>query len=65
MIWNLYEWLNKFYSFYTAAIIGIISRTGISIDACHRNQTNKSKLVLKLLSLLKQVFLHKQQDRVL
>ena len=42
------DWLNKFYSFYMAAVIVIISRHGLNIDACHRNQPtdNKSKLVL-------------------
>ena len=29
-----------------AAIVGIISRHGLRIDVCHRNQPNKSKLVL-------------------
>ena len=25
-----------------AAVVGVISRCGLSIDACHRNQTNRS-----------------------
>ena len=29
-----------------AAIVGIVSRHGLRIEACHRNQPNKSKLVL-------------------
>ena len=29
-----------------AAIVGIISRCGLRIEACHRNQPNKSKLAL-------------------
>ena len=30
-----YDWLNKFYSFYVAAVVGIISRCGLSIDVHH------------------------------
>ena len=41
-----YDWLNKYYSFFMAAIVGIISRRGFRIKAHHRNQPNKSKLVL-------------------
>ena len=29
-----------------AAIVGIVSRCGLRIDTCHRNQPNTSKLVL-------------------
>ena len=39
VIWTPYDYLNKFYSFYMAAIVDIV-------DACSRNQPNKSKLVL-------------------
>ena len=46
MIWNSYDRLNKFYSFYLATVVIIVSRNGLSIDMCHRNQDNKSKLVL-------------------
>ena len=42
MIWNPYIWLNIFYSFSMATIVGIISRCGITIEGCHRNQPNKS-----------------------
>ena len=42
MIWTHYDWLNKFLSFYVAAVaVDIISRCGLSIDACHENQSNK------------------------
>ena len=43
---SIYDWLNKFYSFYMAAVVSIISRHGLSIDAYHRNQLDNSKLVL-------------------
>ena len=47
MIWTLYDWLNKLYNFYMAAIIGILgSRRGLTIEACCSNQPNKSKLAL-------------------
>ena len=46
MTWTPYDWLNKFYSCYMAAIVGIVSRCGFIIEAYHRNQPNKSKLVL-------------------
>ena len=39
VIWTPYDYLNKFYSFYMAAIVDIV-------DARSRNQPNKSKLVL-------------------
>ena len=32
---------------YIAAVVGIISRCGISIDAHHRSQPNKYKLALQ------------------
>ena len=38
--------LNMFYSFNLTAVIGIVSRRDLSIDKCHRNQTNGSKPVL-------------------
>ena len=38
MIWTPYDWLNEFYNFYMAALVGIISRYGLTIEACHRNQ---------------------------
>ena len=45
MIWTPYDWLNNFYSCYMAAIVSIISRCGLRIKVCHRNQANKTKLV--------------------
>ena len=41
-----YDWLNKFYSFYMAAIVSIISRHGLTTKVHCRNQPNKSKLAL-------------------
>ena len=46
MIWTLYDWLAKFCSFYTAAVVDIISRCGLNIDTHCTNQPNNSKLVL-------------------
>ena len=37
MIWISYDWLNKFYSFYMAAVVGIISRHGLRNQRCYRN----------------------------
>ena len=55
-----YDWLNKFYGFYMTAMVGIISavcRCGLKIERHHRNQPNKSKLVLyKPFLLLQQLF---------
>ena len=39
-------WLNKFYSFYVAAIVSIANRRGLSIDVFYENQPNKWKLAL-------------------
>ena len=60
MLWTPYDWLNKYYSFCMAAIVGIVSRRrGLRIEARRRNQPNKSKLalykpLLRLYSHLKQ-----------
>ena len=35
-----------------AAVVGIISRRGLSIDACCRDQCNKSKLVMYVLPII-------------
>ena len=32
-----YDWLNKLYSFYVAAVVGIVNRCGVSSDAHCRN----------------------------
>ena len=45
MIWIPYDGLNKFHSFHVVAVVNIISRRGLSIDA-HRNQPDKTKLTL-------------------
>ena len=43
-----YDWLNMFYSFYVIAVVGVISRDGLSIDAHHENQPNKKAYKLAL-----------------
>ena len=47
------HWLHKFYSFYMAAAVNIISRCGLRNEARHRNQSNKNTLAMykPLLSL--------------
>ena len=59
MIWAPYDWLNKIYSFYVETVVGIISRHGLSIDVCYRNQSNKSKVALykPLIHYLKQLYI--------
>ena len=53
VIWTPYDWLNKFYSCYMAAIVVIDGGCGLRVAAHCRNQSNKSKLLLyKLLLLL-------------
>ena len=53
VIWNSYDWLNKFYSCYTADIVFIDDGRGLRIEVRRINQPNKSKLSLykSLLSL--------------
>ena len=51
-----------------AAIVGIVSRRGLRIKARHRNQPNKSKLVLykpllRLCSHLKQPYVNNKMKR--
>ena len=41
-----YDLLNKFYNFYMIAIVSIISKCGLRIEADYRNQHNTTKLVL-------------------
>ena len=41
-----YDWLNKFYRFYVAAVVSIVSRCDLSIDVHHEKQPNKHKLAL-------------------
>ena len=68
MILTQYDWLNKYYSFCTAAIVNIISRHSLRIGARHRNQPNKSKLalykpLLRLYSHLKQSYISNKTKR--
>ena len=35
-----YDKLNRLYDFYIAPVVDIISRCGLRIKACHRNQLN-------------------------
>ena len=49
MIWHdidPYDWLNKLYSFYIAVRVGVVSRHGLTIEACPRNHPDESKLGL-------------------
>ena len=39
-----YDWFNRLYGFYIVAIVGIVSKCGLTIEVCHRNQPNKSRL---------------------
>ena len=43
--------VNNLYSIYVAAVVSIISRRGLSIDARRENQPNKLKLALYKLSV--------------
>ena len=43
---DLYDWLNNFCNFYMAAVVDIVNRHGFTFETCHRNQPNKTKLVL-------------------
>ena len=53
--WSTYYWLNKFYNFYyIAVIVSTVSRRGLRLETCHRNQPNKSKG-----ALYKWLFSHK------
>ena len=46
VVWIPYDWLHKYYRFYMAAIVGIVSRRDFTIEARYRNQGNRSTLVL-------------------
>ena len=67
MIWTPYNWLHKFYSICKAAIVGTVSRPGLTIEAHCRNQPNKSKLALYNLLLhsynyLKQLYMSNKRS---
>ena len=53
MIWTPYDWLNNFYTFYVAAVVGIASRYGLGVDinVQHDNQPNKHRITLYKLSI--------------
>ena len=53
VIWTPYDWLNKFYSFYMAAVVVINDGRGLTVEARRINQPDKSELLLykPLLSL--------------
>ena len=70
MIYTPYDWLNKFYSFYKPDVVSIISVRGFTIEARHRKQTNKTKLVLYNCYFhcnrhLKQLYICQSQDGAL
>ena len=48
---DLYDWLNKFYNFYMAAVFVFGNGRDLRIEACYRNQPNKSKLMMYKLLL--------------
>ena len=48
MIWTPYDWLNKFYNFCMAAIVGINRRCGLRIEECHRYQPNANHRKIKV-----------------
>ena len=51
VIWTLCDWLNKFYSFCMAAIVGFVSICVLRIDAHCENKPKKCKLALYKLSI--------------
>ena len=51
MIWMPYDWFKKSYSFYKAAIVGIVSRCGLSMDARCENQPNKHNVAVYMPSI--------------
>ena len=52
VIWNPYDWLNKFYSFYMAAVVVIDDGRGLTVEAHRIYQPNKSMLSLCMYKLL-------------
>ena len=67
VIWTPYDQLNNIHSFHAEAVVSIISRCGLSIDAGHENQPNKHKLALykpsiHLNSSLKQLYINSKME---
>ena len=46
MIRTPYDWLNRFYSFCMAIVVGIVSRHGFTVEGHSINQPNKCKQAL-------------------
>ena len=44
MIWTSYDWLNKLYNCYMATVVIIGDGHALSVEECHTNLPNKSKL---------------------
>ena len=40
--YNYCIWLNKFHNFYMVAVVGIVSKCDLRIEACCKNQPYKS-----------------------
>ena len=64
---HIRNWLNKFYSFCMAAIVGIISRRDLRNEVRCRNQPSKSKLalykpLLHFYSHLKQLYISNKME---
>ena len=57
MIWTPYDWLNKFYSCYMAAVVVIDDGHGLTAEARHINLPNKSMLYLYKPLLFTLIFL--------
>ena len=46
MILSPYDWLNKFYNFYMAAVVRLDGKCGLRTEAHYRNQLSITKLAL-------------------
>ena len=64
-MWTLYDWLNKFYSFCMATVVGIIARHGLTIEVYYRNQPKNLALYKPLPLQSFKTAVHKQQDGAL
>ena len=62
VMWTPFDWLNKFYNFYKEAVVGIDSRWGLRIQACCRNQPNRSKIWIHFNSHLKQLYISNKME---
>ena len=51
-VWTSYDWLNKFYNFCVADIVGIVSRRGLRIEVFYGNHLKEQASTVQAITSL-------------